>query len=63
MTIEKFTMKLTVIDCQNDTSFERSYKGEAPSINEFANFCYEAGRAYGFTEELLNEIIHYHIEY
>ena len=62
MKIENFTAKLTIIDFINKTSFERSYEGDAPDVQQFANFCYEAGRAYGFSEKMLNKVIQYSYE-
>ena len=56
---ERFDMKLIVKDGECKTSFERDYKGFAPTMYEFANFCFDAAKAYGFSSDLIGKYITY----
>lgn len=54
---ETFTMYMAITDFEGKTTYSKEISGDAPNIYDFANFCYIAGRAYGFAEGSLDEVI------
>ncbi len=54
---ETFIMHMTITDFEGKTKYSKEISGDAPNIYDFANFCYYAGRAYGFTEQSLDKVI------
>ena len=54
---ETFIMHIAITDFDGKTKYSKELAGDAPTVYDFANFCYSAGRAYGFAEQTLDEVI------
>ena len=53
----KYKLKIIIEDWDSQLSYTKEYNDEKPTINDFINFCYNAGKAYGFDDEILKTVI------
>ena len=56
---DTYKMTFKIEDWNGTTKFSQKLEGDSPCTQDFANFCYRAGIAYGFSESQMRNIINY----
>ena len=52
-----YKMTFKIKDWNGITKFSQTLEGDSPCTQDFVNFCYRAGIAYGFSESQMRNII------
>ena len=54
-----YKITITIEDWNGKMTYSKESEGDAPYAYDFANFCHDAGLAYGFSPNTMNNLIPY----